>query len=314
MRVIDAHHHLWDPVSGRSGVGYTWLRDIGAPKPFGDPTPIQRDYLADEYLAESAHEVVGSVHVQADGALPDPARETAWLERVAGEHGVPSAIVGFADLAAPDLDALLDRHAAASPRFRGARQIIARTEGLPAISFAPREFLDDPAWREGYALLNERNLLFDLQLHPAQMTRAAEFVGEHPGVPVAIDHAGSPHDRSERGLREWREGMGALAAVPHATCKISGLGMFDPDWTATTMAPVIDAILELFGPERTMWGSNFPVDKLFGSFDRALDSVAARVPQAMRNAVFRDTAARFYRIDAPGAAAGAAVDGAAPAV
>ena len=298
MKIVDAHHHLWDPVSNASGIGYTWLRDIGAPKPFGDPTPIQRDYPADEYLAESTNQIVGSVHVQADGGLPDPVVETAWLDRVGEEHGVPGAIVGFVDLAAPDADATIERHAAASSRFRGVRQIIARTEGLPAISFAPREFLDDPAWREGYARLAARGLSFDLQLHPAQMAAAAAFAADHPGVPVAIDHAGSPHDRSESGLRIWREGMEALAGVPHVHCKISGLGMFEPRWTAESMAPVIDGILELFGPERTMWGSNFPVDKLFGSFDRALNAVAARVPEPMRDTVFHETAARFYRLDA----------------
>ena len=296
MRFVDAHHHLWDPVSNASGIGYTWLRDVGAPKPFGDPTPIQRDYLAPEYMAESAHELVGSVHVQADGGLPDPVAETAWLDRVGREHGVPGAIVGFVDLASADAMRTVERHLAASSRFRGVRHIIARTDGLPAISFAARELLDDAAWRESYGALAEHDLSFDLQLHPAQMARAADFVADHPGVPVVIDHAGTPHDRSAAGLAAWREGMARLAAVPHVHAKVSGLGMFEAGWTADSMAPVIDGVLELFGPERTMWGSNFPVDKLFGPYDRALEAVAARVPEAMRDAVFRQTATRFYRL------------------
>ena len=298
MRVIDAHHHLWDPVTNGSCTGYTWLRDIGAPKPFGDPTPIQRDYLADEYRAETAHDLVGSVHVQADGGLPDPVTETAWLERVAEESGVPSAIVGFVDLTSDDALDVIERHTAASTRFRGVRQIIARTDGLPAISFTTRELLDDARWREHYAALGAHRLSFDLQLHPAQMHRAAEFVADHPHVAVVIDHAGSPHDRTASGLAAWREGMGALAGVPHVACKISGLGMFDAHWSADTMAPVIDHLLEAFGPGRTMWGSNFPVDKLFGPFDRALEAVASRVPEADRDAVFRGTAARIYRLGA----------------
>ena len=302
MRIVDAHHHLWDPVSNASGIAYSWLRDIGAPKPFGDPTPIQRDYGADEFRAElsgdgeGAHEVVASVHVQADGGLPDPVAETAWLDRVAEGHGRPDAIVGFVDLSAPDSLETIERHVAASSRFRGVRQIIARTEGLPAISFAPRELLDDPAWREAYAALAEHDLSFDLQLHPAQMARAAELVAAHPGVPVAIDHAGTPHDRSQGGLKAWREGMARLAESPHVACKISGLGMFEPHWSPDTMAPVIDGVLELFGPERTMWGSNFPVDKLFGTYARAIGGVMARVPEADRAAVFEGTARRFYRL------------------
>ena len=296
MRILDAHHHLWDPVRNLSGIGYSWLRDIGAPKPFGDPTPIQRDYLADEYLAESRHELVGSVHVQCDGGLPDPVAETRWLDRVNDSHDVPGAIVAFADLAAPDAAETIAAHRAASPLLRGVRHIIARTEGRPDISFAPRAFLDDPVWRANYAALADAGLSFDLQLHPPQMVRAAELAGENPGVPVIVDHAGSPHDRSPEGLAAWREGMARLAALPHVSVKISGLGMFDPDWTAASMAPVIDAILELFGPKRTMWGSNFPVDKLFGTFDRTVDMVAERVPAEARDDVFRRTAARVYAL------------------
>ena len=295
MRIVDAHHHLWDPVTNASGIGYAWLRDIGAPKPFGDPTPIQRDYLAPEYLAETAHEIAGSVHVQCDGAIPDPVAETAWLEGVAQRHGVPGAIVGFVDLSDPDAPDVVARHRAASPRFRGVRQIIARTEGRPDISFAPRELLDDPTWRRNYARLAASGLSFDLQLHPAQMARAAAFVAEHPGVPVVIDHAGSPHDRSSSGMREWRDGMAALAALPHVHCKISGLGMFASDWFDGGMEPVIDGVVELFGPERTMWGSNFPVDSLFGGMDRAIDAVAARLDGDAANAVFAGTAREFYR-------------------
>ena len=297
MRIVDAHHHLWDPVSGASGIGYAWLRDIGALKPFGDPTPIQRDYLATEFLSESAHEIVASVHVQADGALPDPVAETAWLDRVGREHGVPGAIVGFVDLAAPGAMDVVEHHRAASPRLRGVRQIIARTDGLPAISFAATELLDDPAWREGYAGLAAHGVLFELQLHPSQMARAAALVADRPGVTVVIDHAGTPHDRSPAGLALLREGMALLAELPHVHAKISGLGMQDPHWTPDSMAPVIEGVVELFGPERTMWGSNFPVDSLYGPYDRALEGAMARVPVAMRDAVFRDTALRVYRPD-----------------
>ena len=298
MRIIDAHHHLWDPVSNRSGIAYHWLRDIGAPKPFGDPTPIQRDYLAREFQGESAHELVGSVHVQVDGALPDPVAETRWLDGVAEAHGLPSAIVAFADLSRDDAPDVIERHIAASSRMHGIRHIIARTDGRPDISFAPVEWLDDPTWRRNFARLADYGLSFDLQLHPAQMTRAADLLGENEGVPVVIDHAGSPFDRSAEGLREWHDGMTRLAALPQVDCKLSGLGMFDADWTADTMRPVIEGVLDLFGSERTMFGSNFPVDKLFGSYDRVVDAILSIVKKRGEDAdvVFRCTAARAYRL------------------
>ena len=298
MPLIDAHHHLWDPVSNRSGIGYHWLRDIGAPKPFGDPTPIQRDYLLDEFRSESEHELIGSVHVQVDGALPDPVAETRWLDALANEHGLPSAVVALADLSQDDAPAVIERHLAASTRLRGIRHIVARTEGRSDISFAPTEWLDDPLWRRNFARLAEYGLSFDLQLHPAQMERAADLLSENEDVPVVIDHAGSPHDRSAKGLDAWHGGMARLAALPHVDCKLSGLGMFDGDWTADTMRPVIDGVLDLFGPERTMFGSNFPVDKLFGSYDRIVNAIMSVIDARGEDAdaVFRRTASRAYRL------------------
>ena len=300
MRIADAHHHLWDPVSGTSGIGYRWLREIGAPKPFGDPTPIQRDYLAPEFMAESAHELVASVHVQVDGALPDPVAETRWLDEVSRTHGLPSAIVAFCDLSRDDAPAVIEAHMAASSRLRGIRHIVARTPGRPDISFAPEEWLEHPVWRRNYASLADYGLSFDLQLHPAQMERAAELASEHPGVPVIIDHVGSPFDLSPGGLEECRAGMERLAALSHVDCKLSGLGMFDPGWTARSMAPVIRSVIAMFGPGRTMHGSNFPVDKLFGPYDRLIEAILETMNGASddeREAVLRGTAMRAYRIE-----------------
>ena len=299
MRIADAHHHLWDPVSGTSGIGYRWLREIGAPKPFGDPTPIQRDYLAPEFSAESAHDLVASVHVQVDGALPDPVAETRWLDALWREHGLPGAIVAFCDLSRDDAPSMIEAHMAASSRLRGIRHIVARTPGRPDISFAPEEWLDHPVWRRNYAALADYGLSFDLQLHPSQMERAAGLAGGHPDVPVVIDHAGSPFDLSPAGLDEWSAGMERLAALPHVDCKLSGLGMFDPDWTARSMAPVIEGVIAMFGPRRAMHGSNFPVDKLFGPYDRLIGAILEAMDGAVeedRDAVLRGTAMRAYRI------------------
>ena len=299
MKVIDAHHHLWDPVSNASAIGYAWLRDIGAPKPFGDPTPIQRDYLAPEYLAESDHEIIGSVHVQADGGIPDPVRETRWVDAIAKEHGIPSAIVGFVDLAHPDAMDVVEQHLQASPLFRGVRQIIARTPGRAEISFAQVELLDDRSWRENFARLGDYGLSFDLQLHPAQMDRVHGLLAENPDVPVVIDHAGSPHDQSVEGFRTWHSGIARLAELPHVYMKISGLGMFDPDWTSMGAPEHIDAILNAFGAERVMFGSNYPVDKLFAPFDELISAIASRLTEDQQGLVFAACAQSFYRIERP---------------
>ena len=305
VQPIDAHHHLWIPERTEPDLGYGWLRDVGSPKPFGDPTPIQRDYEWAEYAAESdAHELAGSVHVQADGSV-DPVAETAWVQSVFDGTGLAHAIVGLADLASKSLGETLDAHARHAA-FRGVRQILSRLDDDPAMSFAPRHFLRDPAWRAGYASLGARDLSFDLQLYPEQVAEAAEFLVDHPDVPVIVDHAGSPRDASPAGRARWRDGTARLAALGgHASVKLSGFGMFDAGWTANSVRPLVHHLLDVFGPDRVMWGSNFPVDSLAASYDHGIDAIAACVPQADRGAVlagnaavFAGNARRVYRIEA----------------
>ena len=299
VRIVDAHHHLWIPERRDPDLGYGWLRDVGAPKPFGDPTPIQRDYEWPEFAAESgAHALAGSVHVQTDNAV-DPVAETAWVQSVFDATGLDHAIVGLADLASEGLPDLLDAHAR-HRAFRGVRQILSRLDDDPARSFAPRHLLRDPAWRAGYASLAARGLSFDLQLYPEQMTEAAEFLADHPDVPVIVDHAGSPHDRTEAGLALWRDGTARLAALgDRVSIKLSGFGMFAPGWTADSVRPLVAHLLERFGPARTMWGSNFPVDSLMASYDHGIEAIAACLDglgEADRDSVMGGTARRVYRL------------------
>jgi len=303
MDLVDAHHHLWIPERGDPDIGYGWLRDVGAPKPFGDPTPIQRDYEWAEYAAEShAHRLVGSVHVQTDGALPDPVAETAWVQSVFECTGLPHAIVGLVDLSSPGLDATLAAHRR-HPAFRGVRQILSRLDARPELSFAPRHFLREASWRRGYATLAAHALSFDLQLYPEQMDEAADFLADHPEVPVIVDHAGSPHDDSPAGIALWTHGIARLAALDHVTIKLSGFGMFDAGWSADTVRRRIETVLGRFGTARVLWGSNFPVDRLMASFDHGVAAIATCLDDLgdgpdddARRAVFADNARRLYRL------------------
>jgi predicted TIM-barrel fold metal-dependent hydrolase len=144
--------------------------------------------------------------------------------------------------------------------------------------------------------LPELGLSFDLQLTPPHMIAAARLFEQVEGLQVALCHAGSPWRRDPDGLAEWRDGLKALAGVPGLTCKLSGLGMFDPQWTLESLRPVAAAVLEIFGPDRVMWGSNFPVDKLYRGYAELLGTLLEIVPQDMHDQVFRTAAERFYRI------------------
>lgn len=293
-KIIDAHHHLWAPVSDPDGLGYVWLRDIGAPKPFGDPTPIQRDYLLDEFLAEPApHRLAGSVHVQCDPKLPDPVAETRFIQRISDASGQPVMIVGFADLTRGDFLDTVARHQT-STNLRGIRQIISFLPDRPEISFAPRNFLDDLVWQGNFSALADLGLSFDLQLYPEQMEQAADFLGHHPHVPVVIDHLGSPYDTTETGLATWHRGMAALAALPQVHVKLGGYAMFFGGDLGATPHRLTRAALEMFSPRRVMFSSNFPVDRLHLLYTDLLAFVT-QAAQTDAQTVMYDTAARFYR-------------------
>lgn len=297
--IVDAHHHLWNPSSNSPDIGYKWLKAIGSAKPFGDPTDIQRDYLLDEFLSEpQPARLVASVHLQADGAIEDPVAETRFIQQISTSSGFPIAIVGFVDLTRQDAAETIRRHKQ-SPNFRGIRQILSRLDDRPDLSFVPEHYLRNSIWRQNFRLLREEGLSFDLQLYPEQMHEAAEFLSDHPDIPVIIDHAGSPYDQREAGIVRWRTGMAQLAGLPNTSVKLCGFGMFDRNWNEASLRPVIDTIAEFFGSGRTLFASNFPVDKLMRPYRDALGDIAALYAghsDQDRTAIFHDNARRIYRI------------------
>lgn len=294
MRIIDAHHHLWD----LRAVHYPWLMARGVTRFFGDPTPIQRNYLVDDLRRDAAgFELEGSVHVQVGVAAGEELDETRWLQQAGDAEGLPSAIVAYCELERDDVADQLDAQLEHS-RVRGVRQIIGRSDEEDAKT-GSGALLDNPFWAEGLKLLAERGLSFDLQLTPKQLARSSEVLGEVPGLQVALCHCGSPWDQSASGIASWRAGLAALAALPNVHCKISGLGMFDHDWTPDSIRPLVESCLEVFGLHRCMLGSNFPVDKLHASYSavwQAFREITGGLSEQERDALFAGNAKRFYRI------------------
>ena len=285
---IDAHHHLWDLAA----VQYPWLLARGVTRFFGDPGPIQRDYLLDEFRRDAAG-FDASVHIQVGAA--DGWAEAQWVQAVAdAAPDWPLAQVAFCDLTDPAREDPLDR-LQTLPSVRGVRQIVGRAPGEDAAT-GTNALLDDPAFAAGLRSLGARGLSFDLQLIPELYTGMARVLDRAPDTPVALCHAGSPHDRSPAGLRAWADQLRLLSDRPQVTCKLSGLGMFDHAWTRDSLRPVIETCLDQFGPDRSMFGSNFPVDSLYSDYAAIVTAQEAIVPQTAQTAVFHDTAARFYAL------------------
>ncbi|EEE35819.1 amidohydrolase 2 [Rhodobacteraceae bacterium KLH11] len=182
--------------------------------------------------------------------------------------------------------------------MRGVRQIVGRAPGEDAQT-GTNTLLDDPRFLNGLQEAGRRGFSFDLQLIPELIEKTARILAQAPDTRIALCHAGSPHDRSPAGLKDWAQELHALSVLPNVSCKLSGLGMFDHNWTPDGIRPIVEVCLEHFGPERVMFGSNFPVDKLYGDYASLLQAYRDLVPAEAHSAVFSETAARFYDLKVP---------------
>ncbi len=295
LTIVDPHIHLWDLATGL----YPGL-ETPSESFIGNNAAIARSYLPPEYLAEGGAglRLAGAVHVE---AFPtDPLAEARHLQAMARDFPVPLGIVAHADLSDPGVDELL-RALAALPAVRGIRQVVNR-HADPLLNYVGRDFLEEAAWRNGYGRLGAHGLSFDLQLYPHQVEAAAAIIAAHPEVPVILNHAGMWADRGLAGWQGWKAGLRRLAALPHVSVKISGLGMLDTGWTVESIRPLVLETLEAFGTDRAMFASNFPVDKLFGSFPalwEAFDAITRDLTGAEREALFAGNATRAYRLGDP---------------
>lgn len=294
-RIIDAHHHLWD----LDEIKHTWLAEKGEVRFFGDPTTIQQNYHIPDF--KNDHDdlpVVGSVHIQCGVALEHNVKETEFVQTQADSNGWPNAIVAFCDLTEKAAQVELDQQQAYG-NVRGVRQIIGRSAEEDA-KLGTNTLLEKPAFKDGLKTLAKRNLSFDLQLTPPLLKAAARLFKSVEEVPVALCHAGSPGDFSREGMRAWEAGLKDIAEHGNLICKISGLGMFDQQWTVDSFRDRVLRTIDVFGPSRIAFGSNFPVDKLYASYVdtfNAFLSLTRGFSRSERDDMFFNTAKNFYRIE-----------------
>ncbi|XBS69188.1 amidohydrolase family protein [Acerihabitans sp. KWT182] len=294
---VDCHHHLWDVER----FDYPWLKP-GADRPraiFPDLTDIAGNYRITDYLADArGANIVKSVHVDGGYVPTDPVGETRYLQSVADRHGFPHGIVARAALNAADIQPILERQCRFG-NIRGVRHILNWHADAGKRFTDRKDWMHDPAWLKGFALLARYGLSFDMQIYPAQMTEAALLARRFPDVPIILNHAGMPLPGEPEDARMWREGMRRLAACANVSVKISGLGMTIPQWTAALIRPWVLETIDLFTPQRAMFASNFPVDKLYGGFTdlyAAYDEITAGFSDDEALAMFYANAVRVYRL------------------
>lgn len=279
-RIVDAHIHFWDPARAD---WYPYL--AGAMElDIGDISGMCRPFFPDTYRAESAAWPVEKViHVSAAGTVI--ADETREREAMGDADPLLAAIVGGirSDESPAETIALLDDQMASS-RFRGVRTMGVDPGGVPHVDVL--------------RALTERNLVFDLMVHPDVLAQAAGTLANHPDLTVVVEHVGWPRSADPDEHTLWRAGIDALAALPQVHCKLSGLSMPLATMDAEAFRPWIGHALEVFGPDRCMFASNFPVDSTHGSFDdlyTTFDVLTADLDDADRTKVFATNAERVYR-------------------
>lgn len=291
--IVDSHFHFWRQKD------QPWLMGPMVPRIFGPYEAIRRDYPIEEFFADQHGSGVGKgVYVQTNWAREDFEREVAFVSEVAARTGWPHAVVGYADMTVDDARPQFDR-LVRYPLLRGVRMQLHWHE-TPAFRFAPAAGqVIDPGVRANVRRLKEYGLSFDLQLFPAQMKDGLRLVEENPETSFVLTHCGMLVGDDAATVEAWKDGLRTLAAAPNLCAKLSGLGTFAHRNDPALIALIYDAAIGILGSGRLMFGSNFPIEKLWTSH---ADLVAAHRAAAARHGpeaeadIFRRTAERVYRL------------------
>ncbi|WP_332643545.1 amidohydrolase family protein [Aeromicrobium sp.] len=291
-RVVDAHQHFWD----LSRDDHPWLR---RPAPGSEEDVIRRRYFKyqpKEYLEEvKPLRVAASVHVEASWNVDDPVGETRWLQHMHDSGGWPTAIVGAVQLEAPDARKVLTAHAR-HPAFRGVRDPLGWSRRPEfRLARAPSQ-MADPAWRKGFALLQPLGLRFDMQVFPWQLTEAADLASDFPDTAIVLDHCGSP-DELANDRDVWKEGIARLANCANVYVKVSGIS--HSARSPSDICEYTTTLIERFGCERIMFGSNLPIEELGGSLATLIEGARAALSSRSdeeRDGFWGGNAARFYAL------------------
>lgn len=277
---IDAHQHYWQ--LGRSD--YAWMQ--------GPHATIRRDFMPDD-LAPLLKDngIDGTVLVQADAT----ARETDFLLEIAAATPSVLGVVGWIDFTAVDAVAQIERRAE-QHKLRGLRPML--------------EFIADPEWilqstfTPVLRAMSRCGLTFDALVHPQHLAALETLGWRHPDLPVVIDHGAKPKLQAWRGnaaaMAAWRDDMRRLARHPQVFCKLSGLlTEAGTDWQESDLLPAMQSLLEIFGPSRLIWGSDWPVMTLAGDYAdwmRLSEQVLAGLTADEKEQIFSRNAVGFYRL------------------
>lgn len=271
MIKLDAHQHFWSLARG----DYEWLTP--------DLAPIYRDFLpADLAPILQRHDIAGTVLVQA----APTAAETDYLLQLADTHDFIKGVVGWVDFTSPQAVSRL-HSLAGHPRFKGVRPMV---QDIP-----DPLWLLQPSLRPTFEALIQLDLTFDALVLCQHLQPLEQVLQRFPELRVVIDHCAKPNIAGDD-YQTWAKAIKPLAQFPNTFCKISGLVTeAGPDWSVPALSPYVAHVLDLFGPQRVLWGSDWPVCTLAASYDAWLEASETLLADS-GSGVFGDNALRAYRI------------------
>jgi predicted TIM-barrel fold metal-dependent hydrolase len=283
---VDTHFHLHDLK--RPELRYAWLERDAVHGFLGDIDALKaQHYWIDDYIAEIRFaNVPKAVHVQAALGTIDPVDETKWIQGFADRAGYPQGIVAECHLADGDAEAVLERHMVYS-NVRGIRD------------FGKGRYLVDPAWRAGFKFLERHNLVSCIDTRIHLFDDLLDLAAAFPNVLICVDHCAIPEARDEAYFKRWSAAMRALARADNVVMKISGLGMMDRRWTIESFRPWVLGAIEAFGVDRVVFGTNWPVDRMFSAYPDVINAYAAIISSFTSDeqaAMFSGNAERLFRI------------------
>ena len=295
LRVVDAHVHLYDGRENR----YEHLEHVDAmfEALIGDYSALPRRYLLNEYLADESGLQIDGI-VWHEFISTDPLREVEWAQRLAETLPIPMAIVGLVDFLAADLEATLEKYAACA-NVAAVREHLGWDEGNALRRFANRgDLLSDARWRQGLGTLKRHNLKCSLEVFSSQLMDMLPVIRENPEIGFTVAVMGWPIAVDRQEFNRWRQSLAVISACENVRVTVSAVEcVFGMHWQIAQAQPWIDAIFELFGTERVMFGSHRPISRLARNFQspyEADEELTKGFSEAERDAVFRLNAAKWF--------------------
>jgi predicted TIM-barrel fold metal-dependent hydrolase len=284
-QVIDTHMHIWDTANG-----HDWLPNLAG-------GVLNHNFFMKDYLEMSKHQSISQmVYVECGGFPGNPALETKWVQEQADRYGGPQGIIAYAKLDSPEVEKVLKGHSQ-YPNLRGIRMALNYVAGC--FGADRDDYMRDPVWRKGYALLSKYNLPFEMQVFDTQIPDVCKIAEDFPDIPIILQHLGWPLKTDMNYIHQWKSRLTQLAQYSNVFLKISCIGWIFQKKDDAAILPYIKEALHIFGVDRCMVGSNCPPDRIYISFDEIFDyfkKALSGYSDQDQQKVFYGNAKRIYRL------------------